>query len=798
MSNFSLLSHPNKLLSDHVSGVLANARTLYKNLPIPDETKRLIDICCLFHDIGKASTYFQKYMIAICDGTTVHTGDKLKNHAAIGAVWAYHIAREQGFDAKSAFFAYLCVLKHHGALLNLEEMNPASALPFQDLDTINAALNLEEYSHILTANNFPEKCCTHEFGKQSITGFTSFAFRRTTLPNEILSLLSADDFYTLSIMFSVLLSADKGECIFDGKIRERSITSLPVAVVNDYKERKFGTKYEGFDKIRQEVYESVAENVVLHNNKRFLSINVPTGIGKTLTVLNAALQLLSVRSDLTKIIYCLPFTSVIDQNAKVFEEVLRTAGIEPSSEHLLVNHHLSELRYTTGDDELSKEELSANEAEYLITSFDAVLNVTTFYQFLYGIFTGQNRDIRKLHSFANSVVILDEVQSIPIKYWRLVRETLRELAERLNITFILVTATMPLIFDEAKGEITELVANKENIFKQMSRIRLETSLLKQPMSIEECAEMLMNDIAQEPDKSRLVIVNTIKASKHLYEHLHGRGCKNLRYLSTNLPPCERLERIRTIKRKEHPYIVISTQLVEAGVDIDLDVVYRDMATLDSIFQACGRCNRNFTEGKQGIVRLLSLVNAEHQNKTFASYVYDDFDLTVTHDVLREKDIFEESEFFTLANRYFARIGDARMGKSQDDSDHILNAMAKLQYSDAFVWHRKENPRAFQIIEDDNKLPVYVMLTDKARILHDEYKNLLKKASKARGEEHFAAKHELKSCQRKMAEYIVNIRQREGAKLPDNQAFFIIADEHQDFAYNIETGVNTDTISYFHV
>jgi CRISPR-associated endonuclease/helicase Cas3 len=795
---FSLLSHPHKLLRDHVSNVLENARTLYTQLPISGDIKRLIDICCLFHDIGKASIFFQEYITAIRDGKGYNTSDKRKNHAAIGAVWTYHISREQGFDAKHAMLGYLCVLKHHGALGNVEEMKPETLI-IPLLREINAAINYHEYSEILAANNFTSivNPCNVESGAQAISTLDSFVFRRKTLPDEFLKLRSLDDFFTLSVMFSVLLSADKGECIFDGKIRERSIQSLAANLVDDYKEQKFGKVYQGLDATRQSVYESVARNIITHKDKHFLSINVPTGIGKTLTVLNGSLQLLSKRSDLTKIIYCLPFTSVIDQNAAVFEDVLRTSGIEPSSEHLLVNHHLSELRYTTSDDELGKAELEANKAEYLITSFDAMLNVTTFYQFLHGVFTGQNRDIRKLNSFANSIVILDEVQSIPVKYWKLIRETFQHLAKRLNITFILVTATMPLIFDEATGEITELVDDKPSIFEKMNRIRLETKLLRSPMTIQQFADALQKDIDEEPSKSRLVILNTIGASRELYGILRGLGYTNLLYLSTNLPPRVRLARIRCIKRAQKPYIVISTQLVEAGVDIDLDVVYRDMATLDSIFQACGRCNRNAGEGKQGLVRLLSLVNAHHNNKPFASYVYDDFDVNIAREVLQGQDVFEEREFFALANRYFTALGDKRMGKSQDASDDVLQAMTQLRYEDAFV-PSKQNTRAFQLIEEENKLPVYIMLTDKARRLYDEYRELIKKASEASGEEHFAVKHRLKSCQRKMAEYIVNIRLRDREKLSENQSFFLIADYRKDFQYEPETGVTTDTLSYMNI
>ncbi|MCS6809539.1 MAG: CRISPR-associated endonuclease Cas3'', partial [Bacteroidota bacterium] len=123
--NFSLLSHPHKLLVHHVSNVLCNARTIYEDIPLADDIKRSIDICCLFHDIGKASKFFQDYITAIRDGKRHNASDRRKNHAAIGAVWAYQSTKEQGYGDKLAFLTYLCVLNHHGSLSNFNDMLPS-------------------------------------------------------------------------------------------------------------------------------------------------------------------------------------------------------------------------------------------------------------------------------------------------------------------------------------------------------------------------------------------------------------------------------------------------------------------------------------------------------------------------------------------------------------------------------------------------------------------------------------------------------------------------------------------------
>ncbi|MCS6809278.1 MAG: hypothetical protein RML40_02045, partial [Bacteroidota bacterium] len=287
------------------------------------------------------------------------------------------------------------------------------------------------------------------------------------------------------------------------------------------------------------------------------------------------------------------------------------------------------------------------------------------------------------------------------------------------------------------------------------------------------------------------IVNTIAASKELYEMLKERGTENLLYLSTSIPPRVRLARIYCIKRAQKPFIIISTQLVEAGVDIDVDIVYRDLAPLDSIVQSCGRCNRN--EGRdQGVVKVLSLINEHHHNKPFARYVYDDLDLRMTQQVLQTQDVFTENQFYTLAQKYFAALGDIRLGKSQDDSAFILEAIAKLQYDTAFV-RTHQNPHAFRLIQDEDTVPVYVMLTQKARQLYEQYCTLL--ADRSSYSDPFAFKHRLASVQRRMADYIVNIRLYNTERLPQNQAFFLIADERQDFQYNPETGVHTAPSGY---
>ena len=499
-----LKSHPNRLLKEHLNGCVDIGLRLFSANKLFNDSEDFIRAILLFHDIGKASNFFQDYIL----GKKVN--HDLKKHSEISALWFYFYAIEKlKLSQKNAVLGYSIIKSHHGDLDNLQDMLVAN-LDYKKLLSINKAVNYKELSFIFrpffnadlfTKGNFNRLCEKYTF-EGSIKNI-----------RKIKKGMSLKDYFFLNYFYSILLSADKGDLIL-GKLPEKAKSVWISNLVDSY--RAYFTNIEkDINKLRSNAYDEVASNIITakYRKKRFFSINLPTGTGKTLNSVNAAVKLKTVNPAIKRIIYCLPFTSIIDQNASVFEGVLRKNSIEPGSDLLLKQHHLSELSYTKSSDET----YFGQEAEYLIEGWESEFVITTFFQFLHTLLSNRNKALRKFHNFAHSVVILDEVQNIPYKYWKLINRILKEASEILDLYVILVTATMPLIFSEKKGEIIELVSYKEKYFLHLNRIKLDLTYSERTTELEDFCDILLKDITLNNDKSFLIILNTIKSSIFVYE-----------------------------------------------------------------------------------------------------------------------------------------------------------------------------------------------------------------------------------------------------------------------------------------
>ena len=474
-------------------------------------------------------------------------------------------------------------------------------------------------------------------------------------------------------------------------------------------------------KRRDEIYDDVMESVDnIKLEEKIFSINLPTGSGKTLIALKTALKLkeriMYEEGYNPRIIYVLPFTSIIEQNFDVFKDVL---GIEESNV-ILKHHYLSERIYKwEKDGEI--ENYSDAISEHLVESWDSEIVVSTFVQLLHSIFTNRNRKLKKFHNMANSIIILDEVQSIPHRYWKLVRETLKSMALYLNCHFIFMTATMPLIFSEEDGEIYELAKGKRKYFEEFDRIRIDASRLDQKMTLEEFKAFLLDEIYEYEKDDFLIVLNTIKTSIEVFSFLKKEfeGEAEIYYLSTNIIPKERLDRIKKIKQSKNRKIIASTQMIEAGVDIDLDRVYRDFGPMDSINQTAGRCNREWC-GKKGIVTLVNLVNENHNDKSYASYIYDNVLMEETKTALKDKAMIEEKDIFQLAEKYYRGLKN----HGSDESEGLLNCIKELRYKEAFEYKEGKDSQTFELIRQDFKtVDVFVEIDDEATKVWEEYKEI---------------------------------------------------------------------------
>lgn len=297
------------------------------------------------------------------------------------------------------------------------------------------------------------------------------------------------------------------------------------------------------------------------------SLTVPTGGGKTLSSLAFALRH-ALRHGKRRVIYVIPFTSIIEQNAAVFR---RFAGSDAVLEH----HSNFEPRAEDHRSRLAAE------------NWDAPIVVTTNVQFFESLFGNRPSPCRKLHNIANSVVILDEAQTLPVKYLRPCLEALRELTANYRVTALLCTATQPALKrrDEFPGldNVREIIRDPVRLAHDLKRVNV-SALGKLPDSD------LAARLAQHHQV--LCVVSTRRHARKLFEMLPERA--GAFHLSALMCPAHRsvaLDAIRAALQRGAPCRAISTQLVEAGVDIDFPVVYRSLAGLDSIAQAAGRCNR---------------------------------------------------------------------------------------------------------------------------------------------------------------------------------------------------------------
>lgn len=752
-----IYSHPDVLLQTHLKQVFDLVDAEHSKHSIFPDLKICLKVCALFHDLGKASHYFQGYL----EGTS--SKSKLSSHSEISALWGFLILKDY-FNASidTALMAYIAIRNHHGNFGDLADMLSPN-LSMDDLSSISQAIDYDYLTDIY-----------HDYFGSGIllnhaifSDFLESSKRKSLVSHSrsILARLNTKAWIRLNYLFSLLVWADKNSAIFnDDKVSDKPKKWIPLFVDN-YKE-SLSRSESIISNIRDEAY--TVMKVGNSITSRILSLNLPTGAGKTISALRAALSIMETDTSCQRIIYCLPFTSVIDQNHKVYESILKLNNIDPSSDIILPHHHLADTIYQDANTEYS-----TNKAEFMIESWDSELVITTFVQLLQTVFTYRNRAFKRYHRLANSIIILDEVQSINHKYWNLIRDVFLDITLYMNCRVILVTATLPLIFDPTNSEIQEIAIGKDKWFKALNRTVLNTEYIDQMIDVEGLSAIIKADYEDKPRLNRLIILNTVKSSLALYKSLlQTLPESNLMYLSANVVPHQRLCRIEDIRnRKDKGMIIVSTQVVEAGVDIDVDIVYRDIAPLDSILQACGRCNRNGLLAK-GVAYLMNVFDGK---KPYWSYIYDSTLIDATIKAIAGKSIIHESEFCDISKRYYEFLSEAI---STEDSKFITNAVAFLNYERGLCFSR-ENKKAFHLFDEASLVTVFVELDDVASKLLTEYK----KCSNSSINDYEARAYR-KAIFKKMSYYMVNVP----SKLIKTEApFYVIDREMIATMYNMQTG-----------
>ena len=796
--SFNLKSHPNKRLVDHLQrvGVLAKKTVADRSLNIDDADllENAAYLIGITHDLGKATRFFQEY---ICEEDekkkrSLKAKDET-HHGLLSAFFTYAIIKDflERTERKGELSDYLPILsflavkRHHGNLLNaMDEIKDLDAdkdkilkVAQEQIDSIDLT-GRAEISEIL-ARLLNEGKINLDFNFNNITNYILMEAAREIGRKEkrfIRRLSEGSNLYPYFVsqfLYSALLDADKTDAGLDSvNINRQDLSSK---LVDDYRDAKgFTSNKDNINDLRNQIYEEAVESIKDWNlDDRIISLNVPTGTGKTLTALSISLKLrerLEVeRKVKPRIIYALPFLSIIDQNYMVFDEVMTRGKDIRDSRLLLKHHHLADVKYKT-----EESEFDVDKSLLLLEGWNSELIVTTFWQLFNTLFSNRNRQLRKFNKLANSIIILDEVQAVPHQYWQLIRDSLKLLSEKFNSYVIFMTATQPLIFEEAKGEIKEIVQKKEEYFRGLNRIELIPRIDK-ALTLDEFKAMLGNDLMEKPDKDFLIVLNTIGSAQDVYRFAQELDLENTErfFLSTNVIPKIRLERINEIKKQgaeKKRKVIVSTQLIEAGVDIDADIVYRDFAPLDSINQVAGRCNRNSAKEEKGKVSIFIL---KDDRKEFYKYIYDPFLISKTLDILRSiKGPIKESEFLDLNNKYFKAV---KRGMGEVESKDSLECIAGLAFKDL--------SEKFKLIEEDYpRVNVFVEADDSAKKIWIQFRDLQNE------KDHLERTKKYLQIKKDFNEYIISVPEKYGHSLifEDLNMGYISKDEIRNY-YDNETG-----------
>ena len=433
-------------------------------------------------------------------------------------------------------------------------------------------------------------------------------------------------------------------------------------------------------------------------SKGLYQLTVPTGGGKTIASLAFALQH-AVKNNMKRVIYVIPYTSIIEQNAKVFREILGNYNV-------LENH--CNVDYESSEDFIPLHLAAEN--------WDKPVVVTTNVQFFESLYANKPSKCRKLHNIANSVIIFDEAQMLPGNYLKPCVAMMEELLLNYGVSIVLCTATQPALLQFFSKSIipTELCPRMDEQFQYFERVKYQDI---GTITEENMAQKLQNEM------QALCIVNTRKRAQGLFDQLKGEG---VFHLSTSMYPLHRKRVIEEIKSRienGEKCILISTSLIEAGVDLDFMSVYRELAGVDSIIQAAGRCNRNGKRAKEdSIVHIFRWEDKE-------SIPSQRQQIDVTKNLMAEgKDISN----LEVVTEYFSRLYHIK-GDSLDKK-RILSEFRDEEYNFATV------AREFNLIEE-NTVMVFIPKEPEAIDLLNEIE----------------MKGITKSLMRKSGQYCVNVR-----------------------------------------
>jgi CRISPR-associated endonuclease/helicase Cas3 len=568
-----------QIVSDHLTGVALLAESFGRKFGFANTAK----LAALYHDAGKLSAAFSDYLL-LGKG---QRGEII--HSKQGAKFIYESGNGSSRAIQTAaLIAALAVAGHHGGLSDV--ITPDGYTPLlTGLDKNDPKLHYNEVFTNLNTLFHDISPTVADCGNEINSFFEKSQNIKSFCPFE-LHLIT-------KLIYSSLVDADRYDSYLFEAALEAENNSIPdwFSLSKNLEKSLANLKSDSkINLIRKNVSDE-CKNAANRDQGTF-KIEVPTGGGKTLSGLRFALEH-AKKHRLQHIIYVIPYLSILEQTA---EELREKLCINPDSD-ILLEHHSNII--STDENE---------EKHRLLTSrWDSPIIVTTMVQFMNSIFSHKSGELRKLHNMTESIIIFDEIQNLPIKCVYLFNAAINFLTAFCRDTVLLCSATQPVL-DKIKAQNIKLSANPSLINADTSEsfIALKRTEIKYTGETDCAGAADMAVKCFENGESCLVIVNTKKCAESIFRNLKKYSV-HAYHLSTNMCREHRIDVINNVKydlSQKVPLICVSTQLIEAGVDISFGCAIRSLAGLDSIAQAAGRCNRNGEYGERKPVYVVKLID----------------------------------------------------------------------------------------------------------------------------------------------------------------------------------------------
>ncbi len=599
----------------------------------------------LLHDIGKINPFYQKMFHETKNRKQVEEKmleTYVQEHSRFSAWAADKLLQKSGLDYDTVEKIMVLIYGHHSKIRkNLGKISRGTKFTV----TQNAiALALSDFSSQISGNP--------ELSKLNWDSCSEKFSRPMNFDVELKSKNSPDDYLEMSCAFSCLLQADRGSFEswyvpnFDLKLQTQSLIS----------DSPLG-------KIRTDFQKQVMDN--FDEAQGISIINAPTGIGKTKVFLDIINQY-SENKDVERIFYFSPLLALTED----FESKIASVISKNQQEDILIYNHLYsgslQDKREEGETRISNRWIFENE------SFNKKFVITTTQRLLMTIYSNKSRDKMKMASFRNSVLIVDEVQTIPKSILSNLKEIFKKMNQYMGTKFILVSATIP----HEISDIKRVELSSETLRDYLSQTKKQISL--QPL-----------DVKTIPIKKTLVMANTRKKAVQLYSEVNQEHQdKKIIYISTGI---RKKDRVRIIKDlpKICEYALVATQVVEAGVDIDFSHVFREQAPLDNLIQVMGRLNR---EGKNPEAKLVIYPTDGNP------IPYSPLEFQVTQEKILG--ITNSVQIYDILDQYYSEISKRNTSNSEA-TEELERLIARMDFDG--VWEFVRN----KVFQEDSRDTVFI-------------------------------------------------------------------------------------------